>query len=145
MTITELINKKIKLDGGYTQLDIDNAEKELGLKLPSDLVDVLLQTKQIVFEQQGLEISLDKVSKWIEFRGFHNLEWLVQERKNDLSNDVYIFMDEYLQIGDTFGQDLILIGFANGKENSICFYSEEDEIIKLCDSIYDFINNHLML
>ena len=145
MDLEKLINKKIKIEGGYTDEKIKASESTLGFKLPSDLVNIYKQTNKIQFGQNAYCVSLDKKTNWIDFNSFHDLNWLVQERENDLKNEVYIFQKDYMQIGTTFGQDLILIGIKTENVNSIFFYSEEDEIIKLGNSIFEFINENLIL
>lgn len=113
--------------------------------IPSDLLFLLLNSDGLILKV-GYEISLDKANKICEIGNILELDWIEREFQYDLKRDgILNYTSEYLKIALTFSQDFVLIGNSINNINEIFLYSyDDDEIIKICDSLFDFLNYHLL-
>jgi hypothetical protein len=146
MQLEGLIDKEFAQRQGVSPVLLNEVQAKNGMFLPSDLVFLLLNSDGLKFKH-SYEISLDKKEPIVEIGDILNLEWLVKEREYDTQDDSRVnYTDEYLKIANTFSQDIVLIGTSRNNLNQIFLYSyAEDELIKICDSLFVFLNEHLIL
>lgn len=129
-----------------TILEINRVQREHGLVIPSDYVYFLLCTDGLSFKK-GCEVSLDKVNPIVEIDDMVSLEWLVREWEYDQEEGSDAgYSDRFLKIASTYSQDRILIGYSKEFINQIHLFDYgNSRTVKICDSLFVFLNEHLIL
>ena len=145
MTFNTLINKKLVSEERIELSDLLEGQNKLGVKIPPDYCYLLLNSNGYSCKS-GFEISIDKLNPIVEINDFLNLEWLIKEREYDLKdNDAEVYRDKFIKIASCFNQDRILMGFQEDVLNEIYLLEyDEDRIVKICNSIFELINSHLI-
>lgn len=145
MQLDNIIKINFSVSNSCTLEKIREVQKNNKFIIPSDLSFLLFHSDGLILKN-GYEISIDKKNKICEIGNILNLEWIEKEFQYDLKREGIInYTKEYLKIALTFSQDFVLIGNSVNNINEIFLYSyDDDEIIKICDSLFDFFNYHLL-
>jgi hypothetical protein len=145
--MSDLIPARFELEAKKaTILEINRAQREHKLVIPSDYVYFLLCTDGLSFRKR-FEISLDKVNPIVAIDDIVSLEWLVREWEYDqeIGSDA-VYTDRFLKIASTYSQDRILIGYSKEVVNQIHLFDYgNSRTVKICDSLFVFLNEHLIL
>lgn len=144
-TFEELINKEFEGTEPVNISELVSSENKMQIKIPSDYCYLLLNSNGFS-NKNGYEIAIDKINPIVEIDDFVNLEWLIKEREYDLEDeDAKVYCHKFLRIAGCYNQDRILIGYEKEVYNEIHMLDYENEqTIKICDSIFVFINEHLV-
>ena len=144
-TFEDLLNKKLEGTKSIGLSELFEGQKKLGIEIPSDYCYLLLNSNGYGCKE-GYEISLDKKNPIVEIDDFINLEWLIKEREYDLKDeDAKVYREKFIRIASCFNQDRVLMGYVDEVLNEIHLYEyEEDRTVKVSDSIFEFINKHLL-
>lgn len=145
MQLKEILKKEFVQRNGISPSELNRIQRENKIIIPSDLIFLLLNTDGLKLKA-GYEITLNKIEPIVEIADIFNIEWLIKERGYDLEDESIVsYTNDYLKIANTFSQDRVLIGINKENLNQIFLYChDDDEIIKVCDSIFEFINEHLV-
>ena len=145
MRLDEVINKDFAPKKGVNPVRLNQVQKENNLIIPSDLIYVYLNSDGLDLKP-GYEITIAKEEPLVEISNILDLEWLIKERQYDIEDEsAKIYIDGYLKIANTFSQDRVLIGVKEDNWNNVYLYMhDDDELLKVCDSLFEFINDHLI-
>lgn len=130
-------------------LSIHNCQRMHNIVIPSDLVFMLLNFNGFRATKGGWEFSIDRKNPISELDSFLTLKWLVQEYISDQNFFVDAktngYCDKFLKIALTHSPFAILIGTTKENLNEIyCYNFDEHELIYICESIFEFIEHHLI-
>jgi len=145
MRLNEIVKKDFEPREGVSPVILNHVQRENNLVFPSDLVYLYLNSDGLKLKP-GYEITLDKKEALVEMSDILDLEWIIKERQYDWEDDsAKGYIDGYLKIANTFSQDRVLIGIKEDNWNKVYLYLyDEDELLRVCDSLFDFINDHLI-
>ncbi len=141
----DLIPSRFQLNDGVSILEIHEAQRQNKFVIPSDYVYFLLHTNGLIINE-GLQITIDKQNPIVRIDDLVDLEWLVKEFIYDHEEGAdAIYRDKFLKIASTYGQDRVLIGYSNEVVNQIYLFDyDDDQLVKICDSIFEFLDVHLI-
>jgi len=145
ITFSELTSNKLTSNKPISLDSLNEGELEIGVSIPPDYCYLLLSSNGYS-NIEGWQISIDGVNPIVEIDDFVSLEWLIKERVYDLKDeDAEIYRAKFLRIAGCLNQDRILIGFEKDVLNQIFLLDFDNEkLVKISDSIFDFINNKLI-